>query len=345
MNRFHLKNTASRCIAIVILLASLIITQTACSKETQAISEENYYLDTICTISIYDMEGGLNEEDAKAVLSLAWDRCRELEKHLSKTIQSSDIYKLNTASGAWVEVSDDTLAVIKSGLKYSELSDGDFDITIGGVTALWDFQSEEAKLPDQADLDEALLHVDYRNVQIDGNNVRLADPETQLDLGGIGKGYVADELTELLQNEGVSSAIINLGGNVVTLGNKPDADGFNIGIEKPYSDRKELIGSVNSANQTIITSGVYERQFELDGKVYHHVLSPKNGYPVETDLDAVSLVADIGHSADTDALSTICLLKGSRAGKVFIEKQGIPALFCLSDGSIIKSGKIDFKEK
>lgn len=325
-------------------IALLIITQTACSDSTKPISADNYYLDTTCTLTIYEMEDGLTDDKANAVFDKAWDTCRTLDKTLSRTVSSSDVSKINNANGGWVTVSDDTLTVIKAGIKYSELADGDFDITIGTVTDLWDYHSDNPEVPSQDVIDEALRHVNYRNVQISGSQVRVLDPRARIDLGGIAKGYVADRVSAVMQENGVTSGIVNLGGNVVTIGSKPDADGFKIGIEKPYSDRTENIGFVISSDQTIVTSGVYERQFVVDDKIYHHILSTKTGYPVDTTLDAVSLVAPIGRSMDADALSTICLIKGPEVGKKLLESQGIEAIFCLSDGTFIKTKGMDFKE-
>lgn len=326
----------------LLLIATLIITQTSCSKSDEPISDTNYYLDTTCTLTIYDMDGSLDEEACSEVFTEAWNLCRQLDKTLSRTVEVSDVSKINSAGGQWVEVSDYTLDVIKAGIHYSEISGGAFDITIGTVTDLWDYHSDDPQVPSQAVIDEALSHVGYQKIQIDGNRVRLTDPKTQIDLGGIAKGYVADQIAALMQEMGVTSGIVNLGGNVVTIGSKPEAEGFVVGIEKPYSDRTETIGSVTSANQTIVTSGVYERQFEVDGKIYHHILSTKTGYPVETDLDAVSLVAEIGHSMDADALSTICLIKGSKEGPAFLESQGINAIFCLSNGKYVQTKGMKF---
>lgn len=330
--------------AIVFALCALtIITQTGCSRGVEPLSSENYYLDTTCSLFIYDMGGELDEEKAQKVFEDAWELCRTLDKTLSRTVSASDVSRINSSNGAWVKVSDCTLDVVKAGIHYGELSNGAFDITIGTVTDLWDYHSDNPKVPEQAAIDEALSHVNYRNIQINGNSIRLADPAARIDLGGIAKGYVADRIAELMQKEGVSSGIVNLGGNIVTIGTKPKEDGFTIGIEKPYSGRTEEVGYVTSSDQTIVTSGVYERQFEVDGKIYHHILSSKTGYPVDTDLDAVSLVAPIGHSMDIDALSTICLIKGSKEGKAFIEAQGLQAVFCLSEGEILTTEGIAFK--
>ena len=330
---------------IFIIIATVIITQTACknTKDVEPVSKEGFYLDTVCKISIYDMDGDLDKEKAEAAIDKAYKRCRELENTLSNTIESSEVSQINSAGGKWVTVGKDTLKVVKAGVKYGELSNGDFDITIGSVSGLWDFQSENPVVPEQSKITEALKHVNYKNIQFDGNKIRLADPQAKLDLGGIAKGYVADELTTLLEKEGVTSAVINLGGNISTIGGKPDGSPFVIGIEKPYTDRTEIIGTTTADNQTVVTSGIYERQFQQNGKIYHHVLSSKTGYPVETQLEAVSLVAKKGRSMDIDAMSTICLMKGVDGGKAFIKKQkGVEAVFSAQGKEVAKTKGMKF---
>ena len=330
---------------IFVIIATVIITQTACknTKDVEPVSKEGFYLDTACKISIYDMDGDLDKEKAEAAIDKAYKRCRELENTLSNTIESSEVSQINNAGGKWVTVGKDTLKVVKAGVKYGELSDGDFDITIGSVSGLWDFQAENPVVPDQSKITEALKHVNYKNIQFDGNKIRIIDPEAKLDLGGIAKGYVADELTTLLEKEGVTSAVINLGGNISTIGGKPDGSPFIIGIEKPYTDRTEIIGTTTADNQTVVTSGIYERLFQKDGKIYHHVLSSKTGYPVETQLEAVSLVAKKGRSMDVDAMSTICLMKGVDGGKAFIKKQkGVEAVFSAQGKEVAKTKGMKF---
>lgn len=328
-------------------VVALIITQTGCAdKEVEPVEQESYYLDTVCDVSVYEINGGLNKDAANAAIDKAYDRCRQLDKKLSNTVESSDISKINDAGGEWVIVGDDAAKVIKEGIKYGRLSGGAFDITIGTVTDLWDFQTDDPKLPDDDKLTEALAHVDYHKINVDGNRIRLEDPEAKLDLGGIAKGYVADEMEKVLKKEGVTSAIINLGGNIVAIGSKPDGDDFVIGIEKPFSDRKEIVGTTHVHDATVVTSGIYERKFKYKGKIYHHVLSTKTGYPVDTDLEAVSLVTNKYSSMDADAMSTICLMKGTSAAKKFIKSQdGIEAVFCPAKGDISTTKGMDFTPK
>lgn len=317
------------------------------NAQVEPVSGENYFLDTVCTVSIYaikDAEGNEaaaaeEQETAQEAIDAAFDLCAAYDKKLSRTVDASEISKINNAGGEWTEVDESVAELIKSGLDYSELSGGDFDITIGGVTDLWDFHAdpEDARVPDADELAEAVKHVDYRNVEVDGNKVRIKDPEAKIDLGGIAKGYIGDRMTEVLEEHGVTSSIINLGGNVICIGGKytgEETTDFAIGVETPYSDRTEITGKIDARDKTLVTSGVYERKIEVDGKLYHHILSTETGYSVETDLDAVTLCAEKGKSMDLDALSTICLIKGSAAAKELIESiEGVEAVFILSGGT------------
>ena len=320
---------------LTIILSALIITQTGCSSEVKTVSKDNYYLDTTCTLTVYETGDGLDETIANEAIDKAYELCALLDKTLSKNVEVSDISKINSAGGQWVQVSDYTIELLQGGLKYSKLSDGVFDITVGRLTDLWDFHAEEPVLPDEDDLADAVKHVGYEMVQIDGNKARLTDLASEIDLGGIAKGYIGDRMAEVLEDNGVTSAIVNLGGNIICIGSKPGADGFNIGVEAPFTDRTEIVGSIEVADKTLVTSGVYERMFEIDGKIYHHILDTKTGYSVDSDLNAVTLIADKGKSMDCDAMSTICLIKGYQDARKFIESQeGIEAVFVLKNGDV-----------
>ena len=210
-------------------------------------------------------------------------------------------------------------------------------------------------LPDETALAEAVSHVDYRNIQIDtaAGTVRLTDPEAEIDLGGIAKGYIADRVCEALEQAGVTAAIVSLGGNIECIGSKPDAIGyhsedteygaFHIGIETPYSDRTEVVGSSELTDGTMVTSGVYERYITVDGKEYHHILDVQTGYPVDTDVLSVTIRGPAGTSADCDALSTTCLILGAEKGMDLIEKMdGYEALFIMQDESVTMTSGMNF---
>ena len=297
-----------RIIAAVLLTAVIIIPQTGCGGK-EPVSGSEFCLDTSCEITIYDMEG-MSEDKAAGIIDQAFAEIREYENMLSRTVEGSDVYRINHAEGKSTEVSEETLDVIRTGLLMAELSGGKFDITVGALTDLWKFTSDNPSVPEDQEISKALETVGYENITMKGNEVGLSDSETRIDLGGVAKGYIADKTGEYMEAQGVTRAIINLGGNITAIGEKEEDTPWNIGIERPYSDRSEIVGSIKVSDKTVVTSGIYERQFVEDGVRYHHVLDPQTGYPAETDLEAVTITAVKGNSGFCDSLSTACLILG-----------------------------------
>ena len=297
-----------RIIAAVLLTAVIIIPQTGCGGK-EPVSGSEFCLDTSCEITIYDMEG-MSEDKAAGIIDQAFAGIREYENMLSRTVEGSDVYRINHAEGKSTEVSEETLDVIRTGLLMAELSGGKFDITVGALTDLWKFTSDNPSVPEDQEISKALETVGYENITMKGNEVGLSDSETRIDLGGVAKGYIADKTGEYMEAQGVTRAIINLGGNITAIGEKEEDTPWNIGIERPYSDRSEIVGSIRVSDKTVVTSGIYERQFVEDGVRYHHVLDPQTGYPAETDLEAVTITAVKGNSGFCDSLSTACLILG-----------------------------------
>ena len=327
----------------------LIITQSGCSSKTpEPVSKQSFYFDTVCSISVYDMEE-MSKETAQSAIDEAFKLCSHYESLLSRTKEGSDIYKINHAEGKPVECDPETVEVIRKGLSYSEMSDGAFDITIGKVTDLWDFHAEDPQVPLDEELKKAVSTVNWKNVSIEGCTVMMSDPETHLDLGGIAKGFIADKVGEKLEESGVTSAVISLGGNIVCIGKKPagkEFKPFRVGIEKPYSEQSEIVGTVECCDETVVTSGVYQRYFEKDGVRYHHILDPATGYPAQSDIVGVTLRAPKGRSADCDALATILLIMGEKEGlKAAEETEGIEAFFITADGRYVSTEGMGFKEE
>lgn len=308
----------------------IIITQTGCGSE-EPVSENQFRLDTICTITVYDME----KPQAEDAISKAFDCIKKYEDMLSKTVEGSDVYRINRAGGKPVQVHPETMEVIQKGIQYGKLSGGMFDITIGAVSDLWNFTGDNPQVPDGEALKKAVKTVDYRKVTLGEDTVTLTGADARMDLGGVAKGYIADRVTEVLEKAGVKKAIIDLGGNIVTVGTKGEGQPWKIGIERPYSDRSEILGSVEMMDETIVTSGVYERYFKAGGKLYHHVLNPKTGYPIENNLDAVTIKAAKGRSVDCDVLGTVCLMLGTEKSEELLKDMtGIQAAFIDKDDTI-----------
>lgn len=322
------------------LCAGIIITQTGCENQ-EPVEQTEFLLNTACVITVYDTKG----KEAQAVIQAGFDCCRHYENLLSKTIEGSDIYRLNHAKGQPVAVSDPTLEVIKQGIRYGDLSEGMFDITIGAVSELWDFTNVNAPVPDEKKVRAAVKTVDYKQIKIQGNQVRLENPKAQVDLGGIAKGYIADRMTEVMERQGAKRAIINLGGNIVTIGEKEEGKPWNIGVERPYSDRTEILGSVEISDAAISTSGIYERFIKQNGRLYNHVLNPKTGYSIENSLDSVTILAEKGRSADCDALGTICLMLGEEKGGTLLEgMEGVQGVFVDQDENLKTINGMKIKE-
>ena len=302
-----------------ILLLSLLLP--GC-RNRQPVIREDFLLDTFVSVTLYD--GG--EEQAQGALDL----CRSYEAVFSRADPDSELYRLNHREIS--QVSDDLAAVIALGLSYAARTGGAFDITTGSVTSLWDFSAETPQVPDPAAVAEGLAHVGWEKVSVTGNTVTFTDPETVIDLGAIAKGYIADQMADYLRGEGVTSAIIDLGGNLYCLGTKPGGAPFQVGVQYPYEDRQTVIGSLPASDLSVVTSGVYERCFTADGKLYHHILDTATGYPVENDLLSVTIVS--AASVDGDALSTACFALGLEAGAALIEgTEGVEAVFVTDDFS------------
>lgn len=311
----------------VITAASLLLS--GCGISTNQNTSRNktgMYFDTVITITLYGNDAK-NDTYFDGCFALA----SKYESYLSTTIASSDISKINSNPGTPVKVHPETADVIKQGLKYSESSDGLFDITIGKLTDLWDISDASQKdhkgtPPSSDDISSLVGHVNYHNVSVDGDTVTLSDPEAAIDLGGIAKGYIADQMKAYLEKHSVRHAIINLGGNVLVLGEKPDNTDYTIGIQKPFDEDGDPICAVDLKNQSAVTSGTYQRYFKYNGKIYHHILNPKTGYPEDNGLSSVTIIT--ASSTEADALSTTVFLMGREAGMQYIEGlDGVEAIF------------------
>lgn len=299
-------------------LTAALLPGISCDAVSDPISTVGFYFDTVVTVQLYETTDESLLEECSSMME-------HYEELLSRTREGSDVWKINHSEGAPVQVSDETAFLIESALSWSEKSNGAFDITIAPLSILWNFQENTGTIPPEEEIAAALKHVDWRTVKLEGNTVTLTDPEAAIDLGGIAKGYIADRLKEYLLDKGIGSGLINLGGNVLSIGVKPDGSNWNIGIKEPFGDGN-LITVVPVADLSVVTSGNYERYFEKDGVIYHHILNTKDGYPIENGLNSVTILSS--SSLDGDALSTTCYALGMEKGMELIESlDGIEAMF------------------
>lgn len=268
-------------------------------------------------------------------LSAARDACRAYERLFSRTLPHSDIARVNNARGEATEVDPRTFDLLERALHYCSESEGVFDVTIGPLVRLWDFK--RGVVADEDALAEAAPHVDWRGVELfrEGGScfVRMRDPLAALDAGGIAKGWIADELSDLLADCGLSGSIVNLGGNVMVRGEKPTGEAWRVGIRDPKNPGN-LLGAVSLREGSAVTSGTYERSFRKDGVLYHHVLDPRTGMPVDTDVAGVTVVAR--RSIDAEGFSTTLLALGMERGPAFARDHNeiIQAFFVDVDGAI-----------
>jgi len=302
---------------------------------SQPLTKQVFLLDTIVTISIY----GSNKDVLDQTIAL----CQKYHNMFNKADPDSEIAKINNAACAPVEVSPETVEVISTALKYCQACNGVFDITIGPLSDLWDFLSDNPVVPDAVTLAQAAKLVDYHCVEISGNTIRLTKPGAELDLGGIAKGYIADRLTEFLLSKGVTRAIINLGGNVVVLGEKANGVPWNVAIQAPFEASGTSSGIIKASNQSVVTSGVYQRYFRVDNKLYHHILDPKTGYPTDSGLYSATIISE--KSVDGDALSTICLALGADKAVEFMKNYpDMKIVLITSDNNVISTAGDQFTE-
>ena len=329
----------------VSILTSLFITLspifslllTGCGQNTTPVSQTGIYFDTAITITIYD---SLPTDRSNEIFQQCFSLCQNYDKMLSRTKEDSDIWKINHAGGRPVEVHPETVQLLQKALHYCTETDGTVDITIAPLSALWNFSSENLTIteqntppmpPAQSQIQKLLPHVDYHNVHINGTTVTLSDPDAALDLGCIAKGYIADRLKEYLKKEGVEHALINLGGNVLTLGTSSDGSPFRIGIQKPFAEGGTTLGTIEIRDLSVVTSGIYERCFYENDVLYHHVLDTATGYPVDNELASVTIICE--SSTKADALSTSCLCMGLEKGRQYLDREGVEYLLITKDGT------------
>ncbi len=296
------------------------------------LSATAFKLNTVVKITLYDSQD-------QTVLDHCLELCDEYEKIFSRTRTDSELYKLNHRELSPVpgtentyKISDDLAELLSTGLSYSAQSQGAFQIAIAPLTDLWDFTAEDPVVPEEASIKEAAALCSSENIVLEGQEITLPDPNTAFDLGAVAKGYIADRLKEYLLSQNVQHAIIDLGGNVLCIGGKSESIPFHIGIQKPFADRSETIAVMDITDQSVVSSGVYERYFEQNGTLYHHILDPSTGYPYHNGLISVTVISD--RSVDGDALSTVCFSLGLEKGLAYAQSQNVHAVFITEDYSV-----------
>lgn len=303
----------------VLFFTVVVLCCSACTFDSRYDSEF-FAMDTVMTITAYGAE-------SESAVKAAQSEISRLDGLLSVQNESSEICKLN--SEKVLSVSDDTLEIINRSLEIYAMTDGAFDITTEPLSRIWGFYSGlENKVPAQQEIDNALEAVGAEHIKTDGSSITL-DSKTSLDLGGIAKGYASAKAAQILQENGVSSAVVSLGGNVRAVGTKPDGALWSVAVADP-DDNSKNIGTLAVSDKAVVTSGGYQRYFEDNGQIYHHIIDTNTGYPADSGLKSVTVVSEDDTLAD--ALSTALFVMGlEKSGSFYSENSSFFGAVFITD--------------
>lgn len=321
-------------------ISALTVTLVGCEGATPGPQRRTeLMLGTAISVTVHDQ---IEEQTFDAI----FDRIGEVEQKMSTSESdylTTELLRTNrNAGGDAVSVSPDTLEVVQRALEFSRRTRGAFEVSIQPLVDLWGIGTDHERVPGEEEIADTLRLIDYTQVEIDpfAATISLGRPGMGVDVGGIAKGYAADEAARMLRADGVAHALLDFGGNIYALGHKPDGSPWRIGIQRPFSTRGEYIGIVRVSDLSVVTSGVYERSFTSDGVRYHHILDPSTGRPARTGLESVTVVA--AESIVADALSTAVFVLGLERGFQFVENQyGVEAAFVTEEREIYLSSGME----
>ena len=296
---------------LFLAIAGMVLTS-GCGAQKQA-SQDFYAMDTVMNITAYG-------KDADAAVVECVQYINDLEANISR----------NRADGETTVLSEQTADILSDALTIADRTGGAFDPTVAPLSDLWKIGTEEARIPKKKEIREALETVGYQHVLQDGTSVAM-QAGTRIDLGGIGKGYAADHVVEILRKHGVERALVSLGGNIYAVGSKEKGLNWTIAITDP-DDEQAYLGTLSVSDTSVVTSGDYERYFEQDGKRYCHIFDSTTGYPAETDLRSVTVVSP--NSTEADGYTTALFVMGHDKAVEFCEKNGIQAVLVCDDHTI-----------
>lgn len=312
------------------LLIFLLISCSGAKTADNAKSIEFFAMDTFISIKAYG-------ENAENALNLAKQEVLRIEKMFSVTDENSEIYQLNQEKS--LELSAEAVDLIAKSNRISQATDGAFDISVYPLVKLYGFTQSDYHVPSDAEIAETLAFVGYQDITISGNKVALAE-NMSIDLGAIAKGYCADKIAEILQKNGVNSAVISLGGNIRLLGDKNGSD-FSIAVRDPNNEQG-YIGSINAKNCAVVTSGAYQRYFEQNGVKYHHIINTQTGRCADSGLISVTVVCD--DSAAADALATAFFVAGADFAEQYCdENPEISAILVDKNNCVSVVGDVEFE--
>lgn len=311
----------------ILWLSVCFIAFTSCSGKTlknEPQSKSFFAMDTYMTITAYG-------ENAESILNQAEKKVSELENLWSVTNENSVIYAINHSNGESVYVSPETAELIDFSINISEMTDGALDCTMYPVLTEWGFTTGNYQIPNDERISELLAYTDYRKIKFNGEYVQLPE-NMQIDLGAVGKGYTGDLVVEMLKENGVESALLDLGGNIQTIGTKPDGTEWKLGLRSPFDEGS--FATLEVSDCAVITSGGYERYFVGDnGETYWHILNPKTGKPAHSGLVSVTVVGKEGRLCD--ALSTSLFVMGiEKAVELWKKRDDFEMVLVTEEGKI-----------
>lgn len=298
---------------------------TACAPKAQEYSTDFFAMNTF-------MQARVLGQDAQQTATAVEQRVNALDKLLSRTREDSEIYRLNHANGAAIET--EAAAYVALALPQIEVTSGSFDPTVAPLTDLWGIGTEAAHVPAQEEINQAMAHVGWENIQVNGSQVTLKNG-AEIDLGGIAKGAAADECAQILRDAG-NEGLLALGGNIYAVGTN-NGKPWVVGIADP-DDTADYLATVAVQELSVVTSGDYERYFEQDGKRYHHIFNPATGYPADSGLRGVTVIDQ--SSVRADAMTTALFVMGLEKGMAFCEQNEIAAVFITSEKEIYTTSKV-----
>lgn len=297
---------------------------TRTAEESEEASISFSAMDTYITLTAYG-------KNAQSALAQAQDKITSMERLWSVTDENSDIYAVNHAGGQAVKVADETAELLEFALRMSERTNGALDPTVYPILTAWGFTTGENRIPSEDEITELLSLVGYKNV-IQSRNTVQVPIGGMLDFGAVAKGFSGDVVADILRKNGITSAFLNLGGNIQAVGSKPDGTNWRIGLQDPGSDG--IVGVLQVSDLAVVTSGAYERYFiGEDGKQYGHIIDPATGYPVENGLLSATVIAKEGRLCD--ALSTSLFVMGAeRAVEYWRQNQDFDMILITESGDI-----------
>ncbi|MCI8590388.1 MAG: FAD:protein FMN transferase [Clostridiales bacterium] len=324
---------------VYMLIISILCFSTGCTSSVHYDQTYIYAMDTIISIKLAE------SKDNEIYFRVCEKIISDIENRFSRTLETSEVGLFNSSDEGFASASNEFVELITQALTLSDKTNGAFDITIAPLVSLWDITAENPSLPEEAAIKKVLSFVGAHQIEIFDSGVKKSSPMVQIDLGGIAKGYALGKIVSYLNEQKVPYGTVSFGGNVGVVGQKPDQSAWKIGIKDPLHT-EDQVGFVTIESGYIAVSGDYERYFEMDGKRYHHIIDPFTGYPANTGLHSVAVIAE--DPVWADALSTALFVMGPVQAMQFYESTQIPfeAVFISDDGIVCTAGiKDNFSPK